>query len=970
MPKHIISLFVISVFGCLWASSVFAWEEASSANLLVFDSQGEIQATFHLDDWTTEVREGENIVVREEWLAGSPPVLDPSSPITTPFTVTNGEVAVPNMINGTSDSPLAGTPAVSMYTFSEAFFAGISPQSPGLSVSQPPGTYETTLALDFTCHPWPGAPDGDCFINVYEGGAWVPYEEKTHTIFLAASANVQVQAVFIPDSGDDKVFTTKTYSYIINHPVSWNRDSDNDGFPDEWEAGNNLNPLSAANPDSDGDGVSDRDEVLRGSDPNDSLSLPVDTDGDSWSDWDELRRGTAFDNPDSFPTATRLYEVEVLVSGMFSGSPGSWANAPFTIETLGGKKLFSHIAKLSGAYGVVRIPMGREAFVRGVQPHDTDGDGDTDSEDEYLVAVSRYLPMIPDPSPADVPGEWTTPAEWQNLFESLLESALVVSVTGYDITPGHRAELALLARAMELEAALEPETWFGFGSFGHYPSQFTMDEFRDRLKEEGRNINEMVADISAVLDSGCTTLRIDIAGFADTVALEGVEGQAALYLHNQEGSYLAALLGHYSFFQLNSLGWSLCDLLNPNNDFDNDSLSASVEISLSLNDSNPFSADSDSDGVNDALDNCPSISNFKQADRDGDGIGDVCDDDDDNDGLADGTEMAFGSSPHNADTDNDGIPDAEEWANGTHPGISVYITQIQSPTNQPSQTVGGYRYPGSVVFINTIGAVKGPVSYPSETTWKCEMSNFVVDGATYPVGVQATLDAKWGYDFATITVDLTAPSVFISSPVNGSTLTVDNPLLLFTADQGYIDVLLNGSPVIISSGQNFLPLSEGAHTVRVEVTDEAGNIGFDETSFTVEVDEAPLADAGPDQLVEPYALVILNGNGSQDLDGEITAYDWQQIGGNDVTLLYADTADPEFTAPPVAVDKEAALTFRLTVTDNADQTSMADVIITVVMTDMDEDADVDGADLAEIIAQPITPHRVEALAGRFGFWGE
>jgi DNA-binding beta-propeller fold protein YncE len=45
--------------------------------------------------------------------------------------------------------------------------------------------------------------------------------------------------------------------------------------------------------------------------------------------------------------------------------------------------------------------------------------------------------------------------------------------------------------------------------------------------------------------------------------------------------------------------------------------------------------DSDLDGVIDARDNCPGLSNPAQRDFDHDGLGDACDDDDDNDGLVD-----------------------------------------------------------------------------------------------------------------------------------------------------------------------------------------------------------------------------------------------------------------------------------------------------------------------------------------------
>jgi len=76
----------------------------------------------------------------------------------------------------------------------------------------------------------------------------------------------------------------------------------------------------------------------------------------------------------------------------------------------------------------------------------------------------------------------------------------------------------------------------------------------------------------------------------------------------------------------------------------------------------------------------------------------------------------------------------------------------------------------------------------------------------------------------------------------------------------------------------------------------------------------PIADAGPDREVAEGGLVNLDGANSTDPNGLINTYLWEQIGGNPVALSDPAAVSPTFTAPSPGPE---ALTFRLTVTDNA-----------------------------------------------------
>lgn len=77
----------------------------------------------------------------------------------------------------------------------------------------------------------------------------------------------------------------------------------------------------------------------------------------------------------------------------------------------------------------------------------------------------------------------------------------------------------------------------------------------------------------------------------------------------------------------------------------------------------------------------------------------------------------------------------------------------------------------------------------------------------------------------------------------------------------------------------------------------------------------PIADAGPDQVVNEGQLVELDGSGSSDPQNDPLMFAWSQIAGPQVGLVNSNTAAPSFDAPFVAANQ--TLTFELVVSDGS-----------------------------------------------------
>lgn len=98
------------------------------------------------------------------------------------------------------------------------------------------------------------------------------------------------------------------------------------------------------------------------------------------------------------------------------------------------------------------------------------------------------------------------------------------------------------------------------------------------------------------------------------------------------------------------------------------------------------------------------------------------------------------------------------------------------------------------------------------------------------------------------------------------------------------------------------------------------------------INQPPIANSGIDQGVEVGGTVHLDGQLSQDSDGNLKSYRWSQIKGQKVKLNNSKSAVASFVAPAAMPKKSSASTliFRLTVTDNKNKKASDTVAINLV----------------------------------------
>ena len=177
--------------------------------------------------------------------------------------------------------------------------------------------------------------------------------------------------------------------------------------------------------------------------------------------------------------------------------------------------------------------------------------------------------------------------------------------------------------------------------------------------------NAQIGTIVAMVQSNVTSAKLFGANLTNNFGESST--QVAVVIYNGNYVILTSHVGVPQTISTVLTGYSVADVENITV-----ADRSTVEVLISMTPA--LDTDTDSDGIFDVDDNCPSTVNADQANSDSDAQGDACDLDDDNDGMSDVFEndnSLDSTDPSDAgtDPDGDGATNLEEAQAGTDPNV-------------------------------------------------------------------------------------------------------------------------------------------------------------------------------------------------------------------------------------------------------------------------------------------------------------
>ncbi|WP_199724611.1 Ig-like domain-containing protein, partial [Corallococcus sp. AB011P] len=223
--------------------------------------------------------------------------------------------------------------------------------------------------------------------------------------------------------------------------------------------------------------------------------------------------------------------------------------------------------------------------------------------------------------------------------------------------------------------------------------------------------------------------------------------------------------------------------------------------------------------------------------------------------LADGTYTVTAVSTNSAGT-NSPTATTNFTVDQTPPTVAIDAPVDGAILNTPNVTVEGSSSGASYVTLTVGAASYGPITVNGDGSWSFPLPGPLAEGSYTATAVATDAAGNTSTTATTnFTVDLTAPTVEISTPGDGDVIGTSTVTVTGTAT-GATSVTLtyNGTdygPIPVDGSGNWsyqLPVSlpEGSITVTAVATDAAGNTSTpDSTTFTVDLTVPTVAISNP-----------------------------------------------------------------------------------------------------------------------------
>ena len=379
--------------------------------------------------------------------------------------------------------------------------------------------------------------------------------------------------------------------------------------------------------DTDGDGLSDDEESLLGTDP-----LLIDTDEDSISDSEEV--GVDLGNP--------LDSDEDNIIDALDPDDDNDGLSTRDEEQVGTSALHADTDE-DGVLDSIEVGKNIKA------PLDTDGDGiinalDTDDDDDNIDTITEAL-LGTNPLLIDTDGD------------GISDSQEVGNETNKPLDQNKNGILDALETDDSLDQDNDGLTDAIEAILNTNPNKVDTDGdgINDAIEVGSNTDLPLDTDLDGIIDAldASDSTDTDNDGLTDAQEIK-LSSNPQLADSDKDGIDDLIEVGKNIDQPLDSDNDGLPNLVDT--DDDNDNLSTRYETRIGTN---PLTNDSDKDGLLDNIEAKAPNSDELQ-DTDNDKLINPIDDDDDDDGIPTFDEIALGTDPLKADTDNDGITDADE----------------------------------------------------------------------------------------------------------------------------------------------------------------------------------------------------------------------------------------------------------------------------------------------------------------------